>query len=59
MSLDTIDRQDCATYRVRRGHRYYGVDIIAYAESCAVQETGLRGLGSNEKGSIMRLMLIS
>lgn len=25
----TIDRQDFATYRIRRGHRYYGVDIIA------------------------------
>ena len=25
----TIDRQDFATYRVRRGHRYYGVEIIA------------------------------
>jgi hypothetical protein len=24
----TIDRQDFATYRIRRGHRYYGVDII-------------------------------
>jgi uncharacterized protein len=24
----TIDRQDFATYRVRRGHRYYGVEII-------------------------------
>jgi predicted nucleic acid-binding protein len=25
----TIDRQDFATYRIRRGHRYYGVEIIA------------------------------
>ena len=25
----TIDRQDFATYRIRRGHRYDGVDIIA------------------------------
>ena len=25
----TIDRQDFATYRIRRGHRYYGVNIIA------------------------------
>ena len=25
----TIDHQDFATYRIRRGHRYYGVDIIA------------------------------
>jgi uncharacterized protein len=24
----TIDRQDFATYRIRRGHRYYGVDMI-------------------------------
>ena len=24
----TIDRQDFAAYRIRRGHRYYGVDII-------------------------------
>ena len=24
----TIDRQDFATYRIQRGHRYYGVDII-------------------------------
>jgi len=24
----TIDRQDFATYRIRRGHRYYNVDII-------------------------------
>ena len=24
----TIDRQDFATYRIRRGHRYYGVEII-------------------------------
>jgi len=25
----TIDRRDFATYRIRRSHRYYGVDIIA------------------------------
>ena len=25
----TIDRDDFATYRIRRGHRYYGVDIIS------------------------------
>jgi uncharacterized protein len=25
----TIDCQDFATYRIRRGHRYYGVDSIA------------------------------
>jgi predicted nucleic acid-binding protein len=25
----TIDRQDFTTYRIRRGHRYYGVEIIA------------------------------
>jgi predicted nucleic acid-binding protein len=25
----TIDRQDFATYRIRRGHRYYGVEIVA------------------------------
>ena len=25
----TIDRHDFATYRIRQGHRYYGVDIIA------------------------------
>ena len=25
----TIDRQDFATYRIRRGHRYHGVEIIA------------------------------
>jgi uncharacterized protein len=25
----TIDRQDFATYRIRRGHRYYGAEIIA------------------------------
>jgi predicted nucleic acid-binding protein len=25
----TIDRQDFTTYRMRRGYRYYGVDIIA------------------------------
>jgi uncharacterized protein len=25
----TIDRQDFTTYRIRRGYRYYGVDIIA------------------------------
>ena len=24
----TIDRQDFFTYRIRRGHRYYGVEII-------------------------------
>ena len=24
----TIDRQDFTTYRIRRGHRYYGVEII-------------------------------
>jgi predicted nucleic acid-binding protein len=24
----TIDRQDFATYRVRRGHRYYSVELI-------------------------------
>lgn len=24
----TIDRQDFSTYRIRRGHRYYGVEII-------------------------------
>ena len=25
----TIDRNDFATYRIRRGHRYYSVEIIA------------------------------
>jgi predicted nucleic acid-binding protein len=25
----TVDRRDFATYRIRRGHRYYNVDIIA------------------------------
>lgn len=25
----TIDRRDFATYRVRSGHRYYGVEIVA------------------------------
>lgn len=25
----TIDRHDFATYRIRRGHRYYGVEIVA------------------------------
>lgn len=25
----TIDRRDFATYRVRRGHRHYGVEIVA------------------------------
>ena len=25
----TIDRRDFATYRIRRGHRHYGVEIIA------------------------------
>ena len=25
----TVDRSDFATYRIRRGHRYYGVDIIS------------------------------
>ncbi|HEY7491801.1 MAG TPA: hypothetical protein VIH59_11925 [Candidatus Tectomicrobia bacterium] len=25
----TIDRQDFATYRMRRGHRYYSVEIVA------------------------------
>ena len=25
----TVDRQDFATYRIRQGHRYYGVNIIA------------------------------
>ena len=25
----TIDRGDFATYRIRRGHRYYGVEIVA------------------------------
>jgi hypothetical protein len=25
----TIDRQDFATYRIRRGHRYYSVEIVA------------------------------
>jgi uncharacterized protein len=24
----TIDRQDFATYRVRRGHRYYSVEMV-------------------------------
>lgn len=24
----TVDRQDFAAYRIRRGHRYYGVDIV-------------------------------
>ena len=24
----TIDRQDFATYRIRRGHRYYNIDFI-------------------------------
>jgi uncharacterized protein len=25
----TIDRQDFSTYRIRRGHRYYNVEIVA------------------------------
>lgn len=25
----TIDRHDFSTYRIRRGHRYYGVEIVA------------------------------
>lgn len=25
----TIDRHDFSTYRIRRGHRYYGIEIIA------------------------------
>ena len=25
----TVDRDDFATYRIRRGHRYYGVDVIS------------------------------
>ena len=25
----TIDRDDFSTYRIRRGHRYYGIEIIA------------------------------
>lgn len=25
----TVDRDDFATYRIRRGHRYYGVEIIS------------------------------
>jgi uncharacterized protein len=25
----TIDRRDFATYRIRRGHRYYNVEIVA------------------------------
>jgi uncharacterized protein len=25
----TIDRSDFATYRIRRGHRYYNVEIVA------------------------------
>jgi predicted nucleic acid-binding protein len=25
----TIDRHDFATYRIQRGHRYYGVEIIS------------------------------
>jgi uncharacterized protein len=24
----TIDRSDFATYRIRRGHRYYNVEIV-------------------------------
>ena len=24
----TVDRKDCAAYRVRRGHRHYAVEII-------------------------------
>lgn len=25
----TIDRRDCVTYRIRRGHRHYPVEIVA------------------------------
>jgi predicted nucleic acid-binding protein len=25
----TVDRRDFATYRVRRGHRHYGVEIVS------------------------------
>ena len=32
-NIFTIDHQDFATYRIRRGHRYHGVDIIARIES--------------------------
>lgn len=27
-NIFTIDRQDFSTYRIQRGHRYYGVEII-------------------------------